>query len=85
MKAINRIRLFASAAAAVLALGAAPASADLFKVPVADWTGGAVTCEIINQILEREMGHKVKRITMPSGPAVSEGMRAGDLDYGCET
>ena len=86
MKAIERIRRIAVAGgAAVLAFGAAPASAELFKAPVADWTGGAVTCEIIHQILEREMGHKVKRITMPSGPAVAEGLRAGDLDYACET
>ena len=85
MKAIKRNRLLASAVAALLALAAAPAGADLFRAPVADWTGGAVTCEIIHQILEREMGHKVKRITMPSGPAVSEGLRAGDLDYACET
>ena len=78
MKAINRNRLLASAGAALLALGCGSGkSADLFKVPVADWTGGAVTCEVINQIVEKEMGHKVKRITMPSGPAVSEGTARG--------
>lgn len=64
---------------------AGTAQADLLKAPVADWTGGAVTCEIIHQIVENELGHKVKRITMPSGPGVSEGIRAGDLDYACET
>ena len=56
MKAINRTKLLASAGVALLALAAAPASAELFKVPVPDWTGGAVTCEIINQIVENEMG-----------------------------
>ena len=73
-------------AAGALALGlSAPAQAGgLLKAPVADWTGGAVTCEIIHQILEREMGYKVKRITMPSGPGVYEGLRAGDLDFACE-
>ena len=63
------------AGAGVVALGTsfsaiAPASAGgLLKAPVADWTGGAVTCEIIHKILENEMGYKIKRITMPSGPA----------------
>ena len=73
-------------AAGALALGlSAPAQAGgLLKAPVADWTGGAVTCEIIHQILESEMGYKVKRITMPSGPGVYEGLRAGDLDFACE-
>ncbi len=61
------------------------AAGGVLKSPVADWTGGAVTCEIVNKILENEMGYKVKRITMPSGPAVMEGMRAGDLDYACES
>ena len=31
------------------------------------------------------MDYKVKRITMPSGPGVNEGLRAGDLDFACET
>ncbi len=75
----------------VIALGTsfsavAPASAGgLLKAPVADWTGGAVVCEIIHKILESEMDYKVKRITMPSGPAVNEGLRGGDLDFACET
>lgn len=69
-----------------LALATTPASAGgVLKAPVADWTGGAVTCEIIHQILEGEMGYKIKRITMPSGPGVAEGIRAGDLDFACET
>jgi len=40
---------------------------------------------VIQHILENEMGYKVKRITMPSGPAVMEGMRSGDLDFACES
>ncbi|MEM6663439.1 MAG: glycine betaine ABC transporter substrate-binding protein [Pseudomonadota bacterium] len=62
-----------------------PAQAGgVLKVPVPDWTGGAVTCEILHTMLEGHMGFKVKRITMPSGSALDEGMRAGDLDFGCE-
>ena len=86
-----RQTLTSIAGASALALtvsiaGVSAASAGgVLKSPVADWTGGAVTCEIVNKILEEEMGYKVKRITMPSGPAVMEGMRAGDLDYACES
>ncbi|MEM7177919.1 MAG: glycine betaine ABC transporter substrate-binding protein [Pseudomonadota bacterium] len=78
--------LAVSAAALGLAVSAVGAqAAGLLKVPVADWTGAAVSCEIIDQLVENELGHKVKRITMPSGPGVSEGLRSGDLDYACET
>ena len=77
------------AAAGTLALSmtiTAPASAGgVLKSAVADWTGGAVTCEIIHQILESELDYKVKRITMPSGPGLREGIRAGDIDYACES
>ncbi|MEO0328434.1 MAG: ABC transporter substrate-binding protein [Pseudomonadota bacterium] len=63
----------------------APAYAGgVLKSAVNDWTGGAVMCEIVHQIAEREMGYKVKRITMPSGPGRDEAIRSGDLDYGCE-
>jgi len=72
-------------AALGLAMTAPAHAGGVLKAPVADWTGGAVTCEIIHQILEGEMGYKVKRITMPSGPGVAEGLRAGDLDFACET
>ena len=73
------------AAALSFALGATSASAGgLLNVPVPDWTGGAVSCEIMHHILENEMGYKVKRITMPSGAALDEGMIAGDLAFGCE-
>lgn len=77
-----------AAAASTLALSmavSAPAAAGgLLKSAVADWTGGAVTCEIIHQILESEMDYKVKRIVMPSGPGLREAVRAGDIDYACE-
>lgn len=73
-----------AAAGLALALSAPAQAGGVLKAPVADWTGGAVMCEIIHQILEGEMGYKVKRITMPSGPGVYEGLRAGDLDYACE-
>ena len=76
------------ASACTLALGltmSAPASAGgLLKAAVADWTGGAVMCEIIHTIVEQELDYKVKRIVMPSGPNVQAGIRAGDIDYACE-
>ncbi|MEO1142649.1 MAG: hypothetical protein AAFW66_09940 [Pseudomonadota bacterium] len=62
----------AIAGAGVLGLSmsfTAPAFAGgVLKSAVNDWTGGAVMCEIVHQIAERELGYKVKRITMPSGP-----------------
>ena len=74
-----------TAAATLLAVAAPQAQAGgVLKVPVPDWTGGAVMCEIIHHVLENEMGYKVKRITMPAGAALDEGMIAGDLDFGCE-
>ena len=71
--------------AAGLSLSAAgtASAAKVLTAPEADWTGGQVTCKIIQHILEDEMGYKVKRITMPSGPTVREGMIAGDLDFAC--
>ena len=75
------------AGAVVLGLSAAaafPAQADVFNVPDADWTGGLVTCRILTTIMEQEMGHKVRHITMPSGAGVYEGLRSGDLDFACE-
>lgn len=64
---------------------ATPASAaGVLNSAVNDWTGGAVMCEIVHQIVENEMDFKIKRIVMPSGPGRDEAIRAGDLDYGCE-
>lgn len=56
----------------------------VLKSAVNDWTGGAVMCEIVHQILENELDYKIKRIVMPSGPGRDEAIRSGDLDYGCE-
>ncbi|MEM7524665.1 MAG: glycine betaine ABC transporter substrate-binding protein [Pseudomonadota bacterium] len=82
---MTELKTILSAAIALGLAGAGSASAGgLVKVPVPDWTGGAVTCEVIHHILESEMGYKVKRITIPAGTALDEGMRAGDLDFGCE-
>jgi glycine betaine/proline transport system substrate-binding protein len=53
--------------------------------PIADWTGGAVTCKVAQLILEQEMGYRIKRIQMPTGPGVYEGVAAGDLDFACES
>jgi glycine betaine/proline transport system substrate-binding protein len=50
----------------------------------ADWTGAQVSCKIMEIILEEEMGYKVKRVTLPQGPAVFEGLSAGDIDFACE-
>lgn len=70
---------------ALAACIAAPASAGgVLNSAVNDWTGGAVMCEIVHQILENEMDFKIKRIVMPSGPGRDEAIRSGDLDYGCE-
>jgi len=72
-------------AALLSATAITPAQANgVLKTAVNDWTGGAVMCEIIHRILETELDYKIKRIVMPSGPGRDEGIRAGDLDYGCE-
>ncbi len=59
-------------------------AAGILNSAVNDWTGGAVMCEIVHQIVEKEMDFKVKRIVMPSGPGRDEAIKSGDLDYGCE-
>jgi len=88
---MNFFKTFSTAATGgALALGlslaaSAPAAAGgLLTSPEPDWTGGQVTCKILQIILEDEMGYKVKRITMPGGAGVYEGIRSGDLDYACE-
>ena len=79
---------YLTSAATVVALSvtlSAPASAGgVLNTAVNDWTGGAVMCEIVHQILENELDYKVKRIVMPSGAGRDEAIRSGDLDYGCE-
>ena len=76
-------------AVVVLALGLGSLSsahaAKRLTAPDPDWTGGVVTCLVAQYIMENEMGYKIKRVTMPSGPGVYEGVRAGDLDFACES
>ena len=81
---MKRYTLAAMAGAMGLAFGTTAQAGGDLKVPVPDWTGGAVTCEILHTVLEGHMDYNVKRITMPSGSALDEGMIAGDLDFGCE-
>jgi ABC-type proline/glycine betaine transport system substrate-binding protein len=83
------LKLKTAIAAAILALGlgslpSANAGGRL-TAPDPDWTGGVVTCLVAQYIMENEMGYKIKRVTMPSGPGVYEGVRAGDLDFACES
>ncbi|MCY3878908.1 MAG: hypothetical protein OXF74_06985 [Rhodobacteraceae bacterium] len=75
----------AALATSLMALVGSPVAAQgVLTAPVADWTGGQVTCHILQVILEDELGYKVKRIVMPAGPAIWEGVRSGDMDFGCE-
>jgi len=70
-----------------LSLGSMPSAqaAKRLTAPDPDWTGGLVTCLVAQYIMENEYGYKIKRITMPSGPGAYEGVRAGDLDFACES
>ena len=83
------LKLKAVLVSALLALSlGAMSSAQAAKrltAPDPDWTGGLVTCLVAQHIMENELGYKIKRITMPSGPGVMEGIRAGDLDFACES
>jgi len=73
-------------ACAVLALGMSSAhAAKRLTTADPDWTGGLVTCLVAQYIMENEMGYKIRRVTMPSGPGVFEGTRSGDLDFACES
>ena len=53
-------------------------------VVVPDWTGGQVSCQILAKAIEKNLGHKVERLEIPSGPAVATAMAGGDADVGCE-
>ena len=77
--------LIAGAVTAVMLGGAvtSQAAGDL-KSAVPDWTGGAVSCQIAQTILENELDYKIEAITMPSGANVWEAIAAGDLDFACE-
>jgi glycine betaine/proline transport system substrate-binding protein len=89
MKLINTLKTVAAASALVAGASfgtvTTASAGDTLTSPDADWTGGVVTCRVIQHILENEMGYKVKKIVMPSGPGVAEGIRAGDLDFACES
>ena len=82
-----KIKAIAATAAVALSLGtlSSAQAAKRLVSPNADWTGGVVTCKVLYWILENEMDYKIKQITMPSGPGVMEGIRAGDLDFACES
>ncbi|MEL7465238.1 MAG: glycine betaine ABC transporter substrate-binding protein [Pseudomonadota bacterium] len=79
-----KTKITLAATAGAMMIGSTASAGGLLNVPVPDWTGGAVSCEILHYVLENEMGYKVKRVTMPAGAALDEGMIAGDLDFGCE-
>lgn len=82
---MTKLKMLAAATGLIGLAATVPAQANgLLKVPVPDWTGGALTCEILHTVLETQMDYKVKRITMPAGVALDEGMIAGDLSFGCE-
>jgi len=74
-------------AAIGLSMGAiAPAHAAKSVTAVdLDWTGAVVTCRTIQFVLENEMDYKVKTVSMPGGAGAWEAIRAGDVDYYCET
>jgi glycine betaine/proline transport system substrate-binding protein len=80
--------LRAALTCAVLVLGAgAIASVQAggrLTAPEPDWTGGVITCKTLQYVLENELDYRVNMVTMPSGPTTVEGIRAGDLDFGCE-
>ncbi len=76
----------AGSVTALLSVSAVAGAVDKkLTAPIADWTGGAVTCKVLEVILEQEMGYDVKRVMMPSGAPVYEAMAVGDLDFGCES
>jgi glycine betaine/proline transport system substrate-binding protein len=80
------ISLAGGLAATMLLAGSLSAYAGgRLTAPVADWTGGAVTCKVAQVILEKELDYKIKRITIPSGAGVYEALAAGDMDFACES
>jgi len=87
MSTIKSLSVAASAGALAMTLsvGTQVQAGGVLTAPEADWTGGQVTCKVLEIILENELDYKVKRITMPSGPGVREGIRAGDIDFACES
>ena len=82
---LTRSAVTALASAALLAGSLTAHAGSRLSAPIPDWTGGAVVCQLVQQILENEFDYKIKAITMPSGAGVYEGIAAGDLDYACES
>ena len=76
--------VLASTTALTMAISGPAVAGGVLKLAVADWTGGAVACQILANVLEMELDYKIKHITIPSGTAVFEAMAAGDIDVGCE-
>ena len=74
----------AALAAGMISTASPTAAQGVLTMPVADWTGGHVTCKIIQVILEDELGYSIDEVVMPYGPAIWEGFSSGDLDFGCE-
>ena len=53
---------------------------------VADWTGGMVTGEVAEQILEQELGYTVDSVVFPSGTGLWEAIADGsDIQVGFES
>lgn len=82
-----KIKAALACVALTLSLGAVTTAqaAKRLTVPDPDWTGGVVTCRTIQHVLENELDYKIKTVSIPGGPGVWEGIRAGDLFYNCET
>ncbi len=82
-----KIKTALAMAVLMLSIGSIPSAqaAKRLTIPDPDWTGGVVTCRTIQYVLENELGYKIKTVSLPGGPGVWEGIRAGDLFYNCET
>lgn len=70
--------------ASALTAGASVQAQGVVTVVVPDWTGGQVSCQILANAIESELGYKVRRLEIPSGSATLEAMTAGDAHVGCE-
>ena len=80
---LNFKALSASLLLAAMTVPVAQAAGRL-TAPEPDWTGGVITCKTLAWVLENELDYRVRSVTMPSGPGTVEGIRSGDLDFGCE-
>ena len=70
----------------ILLLGSlGTAHAKRLTAAVADWTGGEITCQVAESMLEEELGYKVKRVVFPSGTGLWEAIAAGEIDFACES